>query len=247
MPTESAFLLAGLLFVAAALGYVFAKFGESESPEELSDRLSDDYLKGLNYVLNEEPDRAVELFTRMAELDDETLETHFALGSLFRKRGEVDRAIRVHQNLMARPNLTRAQKDQVEAALAEDYLSAGLLDRAESLFLKLRESAEIRRQALNRLIRIYELTREWDKAIEIHKELSRIDATAVSPEHVAHYFCELAAQASAEKDFAGAREMLDQADSGRDRTVRSTLIRADIAHETGHQKEAIHLYQNVAK
>ena len=93
MPAESTFLLAGLLFVAAALGYVFAKYGETEDDDELPDQLSSDYLKGLNYVLNEEPDRAVELFTRMAELDDDALETHFALGGLFRKRGEVDRAM----------------------------------------------------------------------------------------------------------------------------------------------------------
>ncbi|MBT8427651.1 MAG: tetratricopeptide repeat protein, partial [Erythrobacter sp.] len=101
MPAESTFLLAGLLFVAAALGYVFARFGETDDEDETPEQFSSDYLKGLNYVLNEEPDRAVELFTRMAELDDDALETHFALGSLFRKRGEVDRAIRVHQNLMA--------------------------------------------------------------------------------------------------------------------------------------------------
>ena len=88
-------------------------------------------------MLNEEPDRAVELFTRMAELDDEALETHFALGSLFRKRGEVERAIRVHQNLMARPSLSQChRKIRPKTALAEDYLSAGLFDRAENLFLK---------------------------------------------------------------------------------------------------------------
>ena len=96
MPTESAFLLAGLLFIAAALGYVFARFGEPDGDDESgAEQFGSEYLKGLNYVLNEEPDRAVELFTRMAELDEEALETHFALGSLFRKRGEVDPLILV--------------------------------------------------------------------------------------------------------------------------------------------------------
>jgi len=250
MPTESAFFLAGLLFVAAALGYFFARFGEPEDDQASSDRLNADYLKGINYVLNEEPDRAVELFTRMAELDDEALETHFALGSLFRKRGEVDRAIRVHQNLMARPSLSRLQKVQAEAALAEDYLSAGLFDRAESLFQKLTESADFRVQALKRLIRIFEMTREWTQAIATTAELEEAESMSVGSigrtSMVAHYYCELAEEARTARDYATAREMLAQAESGRHRTVRSVLTRADLARDSGHEEDAIRLYQKVA-
>jgi lipopolysaccharide biosynthesis regulator YciM len=251
MPTESAFLLAGLLFVAAALGYFFARFGESEDDQASTDRLNADYLKGINYVLNEEPDRAVELFTRMAELDDEALETHFALGSLFRKRGEVDRAIRVHQNLMARPSLSQMQKIQAEAALAEDYLSAGLFDRAESLFQKLSESPDFRVQALKRLIRIYEVTREWTQAIETTAELEAADSMSAGsigrPSMVAHYYCELAEEARAAKDYATARELLGQAESGRHRTVRSVLARADLARDSGKEEDAIRLYRKVVR
>jgi len=243
MPTESAFLLAGLLFIAAALGYVFARFGESDDQDVSAAQLSADYLKGLNYVLNEEPDRAVELFTRMAELDDEALETHFALGSLFRKRGEVDRAIRVHQNLMARPSLTAVQKDQAKAELAEDYLSAGLFDRAENLFEKLCESPEFRLRALDRLIRIHEVTREWERAVEKQLELERADPGLSRTSSMAHYYCELAEQALASRDFTVARQMLKNADSGRNRTVRSTIVRAGIAHDTGDSQEAIRLYR----
>ena len=206
MPSESTFLLAGLLFLAAALGYVFARFGDEQDEDEAADQLSSDYLKGLNYVLNEEPDRAVELFTKMAELDDEALETHFALGSLFRKRGEVDRAIRVHQNLMARPSLGQAHKEQAEDALAEDYLSAGLFDRAEALYRKLCDAAEFRIKARQQLLRIYEVTRDWDKAIEVQAELDRLQKgsknSRASPSQVAHYYCELAEQA---RDGAGRR------------------------------------------
>lgn len=245
MPTESAFLLAGLLFIAAALGYVFARFGESDDEQTTSGQLSTDYFKGLNYVLNEEPDRAVELFTRMAELDDDALETHFALGSLFRRRGEVARAIRVHQNLMARPSLSRAQKDQAEAALAEDYLSAGLFDRAEKLFENVRKSPEFRDQALARLVRICEITKEWERAIEFHIELESAEPTVPGTSEVAHYYCELAEQARQEKDLARAREMLKQAESGRNRTVRSIFARADIAHDAGKNKDAIRLYRQV--
>ena len=245
MPTESAFLLAGRLFIAAALGYVFAKFGESDDEGGAAEQLSADYLKGLNYVLNEQPDRAVELFTRMAEIDDDALETHFALGSLFRKRGEVDRAIRVHQNLMARPSLSRAQKDQAAAALAEDYLGAGLFDRAESLLEKLCASQEFRGQALTRLVRICEVTREWDRAIAFHAELERLDPAMSEAPEIAHYYCELAEQARAAKDFTTAREMLKKAEAGRRRTVRSVFVRAELSRDLGKDKDAIRMYRQV--
>jgi len=250
MPAESTFLLAGLLFIAAALGYVFAMYGESEEDEDSPEQLSADYLKGLNYVLNEEPDRAVELFTRMAELDDDALETHFALGGLFRKRGEVDRAIRVHQNLMARPSLGQAHKDQAEHALAEDYLSAGLFDRAEALFSKLAESSEFRVKALRRLVRIYEITQEWNRAIETQSELERATKGSDSQDagsQVAHYYCELADQARAEQDIVRAREMLKQADSCREPTVRSLLALADLEADTGKHKSALRKYHKVIK
>jgi len=251
MPAESTFLLAGLLFIAAALGYIFARFGETDDEDERPDQLSSDYLKGLNYVLNEEPDRAVEVFTRMAELDDDALETHFALGGLFRKRGEVDRAIRVHQNLMARPSLSQAHKDQAEDALAEDYLSAGLFDRAENLFLKLCESADFRVKALQRLVRIYEITREWERAIETHADLDRarkgLSRQPVPGAQVAHYYCELAEQARGEQDIVRARDMLKHAESCRESTVRSLLARADLDSDTGKYKDAVRLYQKVVK
>lgn len=250
MPTESTFLLAGLLFVAAALGYVFARFGDSDEDDDAPEQLSADYLKGLNYVLNEEPDRAVELFTRMAELDDEALETHFALGSLFRKRGEVDRAIRVHQNLMARPSLSQAHRDQAEHALAEDYLSAGLFDRAESLFRKLAASAQFRVPALQRLVRIYEITRDWDRAIETRAELDRArkgSARTDSGFQIAHYYCELAEQARQAQDIVRAREMLTKAESCRETTVRSLLARADLERDTGKLQAAIRFYDKVIR
>jgi len=249
MPTESAFLLAGLLFIAAALGYVFAKFGDTDEDDVSTEKLNSDYMKGLNYVLNEESDRAVEVFTRMAELDDEALETHFALGSLFRKRGEVDRAIRVHENLIARPALTRAQKDQAEVALAEDFLSAGLFDRAESMFLTLCDSAEFRLLALERLRRIYEVTNDWERAVEISSDLDKSRAgsldDAVGTAHVAHYYCEMAEEAWQLKDSRKAQAMLKKAESVHRRTVRSLLVRANIYSDSGEPGDAVPLYRKV--
>lgn len=247
MPTESTFLLVGLLFVAAALGYVFARLGDEKNETQAPGQLNADYLKGLNFVLNEKPDQALEVFMRMVEVDDETLETHFALGGLFRRRGEVERAIRVHQNLIARPNLSRLHKDQAFFALGEDYLSAGLFDRAEKLFMQMRESPEHRADALNKLIRIYELTHDWEQAIEVYEELERVDPDSAGADQVAHYYCELAEQARVGKDYAKARSMLKKAESGRRKTVRGTLEQADLASDSGDYKKAIRLYQQVAE
>ena len=142
MPTESTFLLAGLFLLLAAAGWAMGRFGERDD-EQPPPPLNIDYLKGLNFLLNEQTDQALEHFLEMVRVDDKTIETHFALGSLFRRRGEVDRAIRIHQNIIARPDLAAEQRDQALYSLAKDYLHAGLLDRAENLFARLASTAAL--------------------------------------------------------------------------------------------------------
>src|SRR6185436_1457734 len=151
----------------------------------------------------------LELFVQMAKVDEDTLETHFALGHLFRRRGEVERAIRVHENLLARPTLNEAQRHQALFSLAEDYLSAGLFDRAEQLFGELRNSTTLAAAALEKLVNIYEREQEWEKAIEAHRKLEMLRGTKSS--QVAHYYCELAevARAGGNRDLA--REHLKNA------------------------------------
>jgi lipopolysaccharide biosynthesis regulator YciM len=247
MPTESTFLLAGLLFLAAALGYFFARFGDDEEDDVFlpSSRLNADYIKGLNYLLNEQPDQALEVFMRMVEVDDETLETHFALGSLFRRRGEVDRAIRVHQNLIARPDLSAMHRENALIALAEDYLSAGLFDRAEALFKELRSSTEFKVKALEKLVRIYEVTHDWEPAIEACSELEKMAPPRQATGRVAHYYCELAEEALQRKDFVKARDYLGQASANRNSTVRALYTLASVAQESGNHDEAIELFCKV--
>lgn len=248
MPTESAFLLAGLLFVAAALGYFFARFGDDEEePVESVDsgRLNADYMKGLNFLLNEQPDQALEVFLRMAEVDDETLETHFALGSLFRRRGEVDRAIRIHQNIVGRPNLSPAHREHGLASLAEDYLGAGLFDRAEKLFMELRDSAEYRPRALQKLVRIYEVTHDWEQAISVYRELEKSTSDLEVGNQVAHYYCELAEHAVQASDFGVARNLLEQAEREQRQTVRTLVAQADLARHSGDFAAAVEGYRVV--
>jgi len=243
MPTEATFLLAGLFIVAAATGWAFARFGDFKRDDAPPAPISADYLRGLNLVLNRQTDEALELFVRMAKVDDETLETHFALGHLFRRRGEVDRAIRVHQNLLARPNLNESQQHQALYALAQDYLSAGLFDRAEKLFAELRGSPSLGRAALDSLVDIYEKESDWAKAIEAHRELEVL--TGEKSTEVAHYYCELAERARLDGDLDLARRYLKSSVRSVTGAFRGTLIRAAIAHEEADYAQALRLYEQV--
>ncbi len=242
MPTESTFWLAGFLILAAGLGWAFEHFTR-EREDQRPDKITADYIRGLNLVLNRKTDEALELFVKMAKVDDETLETHFALGHLFRRRGEVDRAIRVHQNLLARPSLNEAQRHQARFALAEDYFGAGLFDRAEQLFAELAASRTQGQAALERLVDIYEREREWDKAIETYRQLER--ETGEPKGRIPQYFCELAERARIAGDPKGAAAYLDEADREGAGGLRGSFTRALIAKGQGRYEQAIALYERV--
>lgn len=248
MPTESTFLLAALLFVAAALGYFFARFGDEEEEQASSgsNQLNADYIKGLNFLLNEQPDQALEVFMRMVEVDDETLETHFALGSLFRRRGEFERAIRVHQNIIARPKLSDMHRDQAVISLADDYLSAGLFDRAEKLFQQLLQVPEHCDYALEKLIYIYEFTHDWQHGIELmqrHGKAQPDVETGVS--RVAHYYCELAQEALDKQNLGKARDSLNKAIKKDTAAIRAVLALADLDQLEEAHKTAIKGFQTI--
>ena len=243
MPTESTFLLAGLFLLLAAAGWAMGRFGERDE-ENAPPPLNIDYLKGLNFLLNEQTDQALEHFLKMVRVDDKTIETHFALGSLFRRRGEVDRAIRIHQNIIARPDLASEQRDQALYSLAKDYLAAGLLDRAESMFARLADGSRYQVQALEALCGIYEQEREWEKAIDAGKRLEVLGGRSLALQ-IAHYYCELAEAAADAGDFASARQFVKNAQAGRPRTMRGALTRAHIARDTDDTKTALKLYHRI--
>lgn len=243
MPTESTFFLAGLFLLLAAAGWAMGRFGERDT-EEAPPPLNIDYLKGLNFLLNEQTDQALEHFLRMVRVDDNTIETHFALGSLFRRRGEVDRAIRIHQNIIARPDLASEQRDQALYSLAKDYLGAGLLDRAEKLFVRLAQGSRFQVQALESLCGIYEQERDWEKAIDAGQRLEVLGGRSLALQ-IAHYHCELAEAAALKKDYASARQFVKKAQSGRPRTMRGALTRAHIARDMDDNKTALKLYHRI--
>jgi lipopolysaccharide biosynthesis regulator YciM len=243
MPTESTFLLAGLFLLLAAAGWAMGRFGERDD-EDAAPPLNIDYLKGLNFLLNEQTDQALEHFLAMVRVDDKTIETHFALGSLFRRRGEVDRAIRIHQNIIARPDLAAEQRDQALYSLAKDYLGAGLLDRAEKLFVRLAQGSRFQVQALEALCGIYEQERDWEKAIDAGQRLEVLGGRSLALQ-IAHYHCELAEAAVAKNDYASARKYVKKAQAGRPRTMRGALTRAHIARDTNDNKTALKLYHRI--
>lgn len=183
-----------------------------------------DYFIGLNYLLNEEPDKAVDVFIKLLEVDSDTVETHLALGSLFRRRGEVDRAIRIHQNLIARPQLDREQRTYALFALGQDYLSAGVLDRAERLFLEVVEcGGESTLASLLALIEIYQREKAWEAAISTAQKYEQI-ANVSQKVNIAHYYCELAVNAEANKDPETALRHLRRAQTIEPNNVRVSLL-----------------------
>jgi lipopolysaccharide assembly protein B len=241
MPTEATFFLAALLIIAAASGFAFKVY--SDRDRDLPPRISADYIRGLNLVLSRKTDEALELFVQMAKVDDETLETHFALGHLFRRRGEVERAIRVHENLLARPNLNETQRHQAAFSLAEDYLGAGLFDRAEERLSELVESPTLAESALEKLVYIYEREKEWQKAIDAQRKLEMFRGARSN--QVAHYYCELADQARAAGDRELAKAHLKSTIRSESGQLRGTLIRAGLAQEERNFSEAIGLYEQI--
>ncbi len=239
MPTDATFLLAALFIAFGAVAFAFKVY--SDRDRELPPRISADYIRGLNLVLSRKTDEALELFVQMAKVDEDTLETHFALGHLFRRRGEIERAIRVHQNLLARPNLNETQRHQAVFSLAEDYLGAGLFDRAEQLFNELTDSPTLAEAALDKLVYIYEREREWQKAIDAQRKLEMLRGAKTS--QVAHYYCELADQARASGNRELARDYLKNTIRSESGQLRGTLIRAALAQEEQNFTQAIGLYE----
>ncbi len=247
MPAEPPLLLIAGLFVAVAAGWLLGRWRRHDRvPVAAHPPLSEEYFRGLSFLLNEEPDKALEVFLRMVDVDNETVETHFALGSLYRRRGQVDRAIRVHENIMARPALKDEHRLHAMFALGEDYFRAGLFDRAEQLFQQLSDGGAWHAPALRYLLRIYEQQRDWEQAIATHRRLTGV----ASPEHptaIAHYHCELAEQARVAGDFAAARSHLHRAREMQRHFPRGALIRADVALDMNQPTLAATLCQRVVE
>ncbi len=198
------------------------------------------YFQGLNFLLNEQPDRAIEAFVDAVKVDPQTIELHFALGSLFRRRGETERAIRMHQNLVERDDLPQDLKLQALSELGQDYLKAGLLDRAEEVYDKLRESSMVK-EAKRNLLEIYQLEKDWEKTIAIAAELPDI----ASQKEIAEYYCELAAAELIRSRRDSASGYLKTALERNRKCVRASLLQGDIEAQQDRIEEAIACWQRI--
>ncbi|MGK0498819.1 MAG: lipopolysaccharide biosynthesis regulator YciM [Oceanicoccus sp.] len=235
-----------LVFSAIAIGWLLGRRNSSTNSDEAA--MSGSYYKGLNYLFNDHPDAALDTFIDRLEVNNDTFETHIAVGNLMRRKGEVERAIRIHQNLLSRPSLPMVQLHQAHLELARDYISAGLLDRAESLLKDLSvEAPELKTVAMRHLLEIYQDEKEWQQAIDVAKQLlpKRAWLTSAVPVDktigiaLAHYCCELAQLAIDKHDYQSARTQLKQSLTYDRGCVRASLLAADIESRTGHYNRAI--------
>jgi lipopolysaccharide biosynthesis regulator YciM len=239
-------LLFFLLPVAAFSGWMLGRRGGERTSGARVSELSTNYFRGLNYLLNEQQDKAIEVFLKLAEINRDTVETHLALGNLFRRRGEVDRAIRVHQHLIARPNLSQDEKTVALLELGEDYMRAGLLDRAETLFTDLVAMDALAPSALKHLISIYQHERDWDKAIEHARRLEKATGESQAAT-VAQFYCELAELARAQGAREDARARVADAFAAEPSCVRASMIEGHIESAAGHLDTAIRAFERVAE
>ena len=225
-----------------ALGWIAARIDIKHLLRE-SRALPLSYFRGLNFLLNEQPDKAIESFIEVVKVDPQTIDLHFALGSLFRRQGEIDRAIRMHQNLSDRPDLPADKRDAATFELAQDFHRAGLLDRAEELFNKL-EGTPFEHPSLGFLLSIYEQEKDWPKAIAVSR---RMESIAKQPyfKEIAHYDCELAQAALIKSDFAAARGFIEEAFGEYKACARATMLLGDAHAQEGDYDEAIAAWQRV--
>lgn len=248
MEFELWWLLAIPLFFS--LGWLASRI-DTRHVVRQSSQMPDAYFRGLNFLLNEQPDKAIDAFVEVMKVDPETVELHFALGNLFRRRGETDRAIRVHQSLVARDDLPPAQREHALFELGQDFLRAGLLDRAEDAFVRL-ESGAYATAALRHRLDIAQMVRDWPRAIDLAQRLRQTDGTDPGP-LLAHLHCELAQQAlaappsEAAERQADAMRQLDLATQAAPDHPRPWIMRGELALAADDCEVAIEAWSALAR
>ncbi len=235
---ELLFLLLPLAFLS---GWQTAKkrYKKAQSQKR---QLSDNLVKGINFLLDEQPDKALEVFLSHPEIDEYTAETYLLLGNMFRNRGEVDRALKVHQNLISRPALAKEQKVAAMLAYGEDFFAAGMLDRAEGVFQELIKNSSGDVQACGTLRSIYEQLQDWEKAIEV----SRCEEKQSGNDHsriIAHYYCELAEEELEKGNIHLVEEYIENAQKSHKHSNRVLVLQGDLESRKNRPANALKLYQ----
>ena len=237
-------LLFLLLPVAAAYGWYMGRRSAQQSKQDDASRLSRDYVTGVNFLLSNQQDKAVDLFLDMLKEDTGTVEAHLTLGNLFRSRGEVDRAIRIHQSLMESASLTYDQRLLAVQQLGRDYMAAGLYDRAEGMFKQLVDETDFRLSALQQLLQIYQATSDWQSAIEVAERLVKLGKDKHRGE-IANFWCELALQQMAGNDLDKAMALLRKGAAAGRNSARVSIMMGRDWVEKGDYGEAVESLERV--
>lgn len=238
------------LVVAIFIGWLLGRISVSRDQVTASSgALGQDYFIGLDHLLNEKTDEAIDSFIRALEVNSETIPAHLALAKLFRRKGDVQRAINIHQNLLARPDLSRQDSLRIQMALALDYDAVGLLDRTENLLKDIVQQnppRETKRKALTVLTKLYEKEQEWDEALATAQQLNPDEIKTIRHE-CAHYYCELAENCVNKKLYKEATEYIKQGLQLDPQSVRASFLQARIAMGQQQWKTAIHSLRTVEK
>ena len=237
-------LLFLLLPVAAAYGWYMGRRSAQQSKQDDASRLSRDYVAGVNFLLSNQQDKAVDLFLDMLKEDTGTVEAHLTLGNLFRSRGEVDRAIRIHQSLMESASLTYDQRLLAVQQLGRDYMAAGLYDRAEDMFKQLVDETDFRLGALQQLLQIYQATSDWQSAIEVAERLGKLGKEKNRGE-IANFWCELALQQMAANDLDKAMALLRKGAAADRNSARVSIMMGRVWMEKGDYAKAVESLERV--
>jgi lipopolysaccharide biosynthesis regulator YciM len=231
-----------LIPVIFGLGWMAARFDLKNLLSE-SANLPRSYFRGLNFLLNEQPDKAIDAFIEVVKLDPETTELHFALGNLFRRRGETERAIRVHQNLLKRADLPTNERDHALYELGQDFLKAGLLDRAEDTFKEISVGLYAV-DAQRALLTIFEIEKDWRRAITSATDLENTGVQSYGKQ-ISQFYCELAQEALQAKQPDQARTELGRALKANSGNVRATILLGEVEQAAGNHTAALAYWERV--
>jgi lipopolysaccharide biosynthesis regulator YciM len=235
-----------LAIIPLAIGFLWLLFRTKQSHKQQQSTLSSEYFKGLNYLLNDEQGKALDVFVKLVESNWDTIDTHFTLGKIYRKNGEMDKAIKIHQGLIARPTLPERYRSKILLELGYDYLDAGWFDRAEGLFKEVLIQDEKSKEARHNLILIYQQEKDWFKAIDIAVDLFSENPAVIGP-MIAHYYCELADISGTKGDINQLENLANKALRYDDSCVRASILLADQAKIAADDKKAIKIYESIEK
>jgi lipopolysaccharide biosynthesis regulator YciM len=228
--------------IAFALGWLARGWDARQRRRELEGSQKV-YYQGLNFLLNEQHDKAIDSFIAAVQQDPDTSELHLALGNLFRRRGEYERAVRVHQHVLGRADLPKSDRDRAQHGLAQDYLKAGLFDRAEAAYQALAGTSFDTESRLA-LLDLHERSRDWKAAVAIAEQLEKSGAGSFAS-RIAHYQCELALEADAARQPEAAADALAHARETAPADARPLVLSGEQAAARGDHAEALRFWNTL--